>query len=295
MLGKLSQIKWTSGGGNNRDLVFIVVIVAFGLILMLKLAPYYEAHEQSIAYNRIQTTPSLPKQLLDQISIPFVGNKPATGFSFARAGRNAGHVDKNRPSVLERTLFDGQAIVLRVQSLNAYTSADTNQPIEVRVLAPAEKKQSDTDFSPAMGAKLIGTASPNLSAKRLYINFNELVAADGRSYPIQGQAVSSENLTTGIEGDYSSGLPSRLAGVALDQAITAVDQIGTAYLFTAIGPTGIGAQELRTAAMETNQQASSNVATEVTKDLRDTQAEMRLPANTVFLARVRANQTGAHP
>ena len=112
---------------------------------------------------------------------------------------------------------------------------------------------------------------------------------------MKGQAVSSENLTSGIEGDYSSGLLARIGGVALDQAITAVDQIGTAYLFNAIGPQGIGAQDLRTAAMETNQQASSNVSAAATQDLRNTPAEIRLPVGTVFYARVRSNQPGANP
>ncbi len=296
MLGKLSRLKWTSGGGSNRDLAFLIVFLAFSVILALKLAPYYQAREQNVTYNQIQTTPSIPKSFMELLSVPFTSStRPDSArTSQGLGGSSSGRASSDRPSIVERPLFDGQSILLKVRSVNPFTSNDTGQPIEVQVVGSGGKVYGEIDLTPAIGGKLVGAGSPNLSAKRLYISFNELVSADGRSYPVQGQAVGSESLTSGIEGDYSSGLPARLLGITLDRAITAVDQIGTAYLFTSLGPEGPGAQELRTAAMQVNQQASQNISAEATKDLRETPAEISLPAGSVFLVRVRAPQTGVH-
>lgn len=289
MLGKISQLKWSSSGGTNRDLAFVIVILAFGVILAAKLAPYYRTHDHSVAYNKVQTTSSVPKSLLEQFTVPFVGSRPySSTLETRRPNIPTVTHDPNRPSILERPLFDGQAVVLRVRSLNAYTSNEGSQPIEVKILGPGIKGTSDLDFSPALGGKLIGAGSPNLAAKKLQIAFNELISADGRSYAIQGQAIDPQSLASGIEGDYSSGLPSRLLGITIDRAITTVDQIGTAYLFSSIGPQGLGAQELRTAAMQTTQQASQNIAAEATKDLRETPPEIQLPSGTSFMVRIRA-------
>lgn len=294
MLGKLSQLKWTTSSGNHRDFAFVVIILVFGIILVAKLAPYYRTQEESIAYNKVQTIPSLPKGLLERITAPLTTTSSSTKGRSGESRKLPSRSDSSHPSLLERLLFDGQWVLLKVRALNEYSSNDTAQPIEAQVISPAGPS-SDIDFTPAAGAKMIGTGSPNLSTKRLYINFNEMVSADGHSYSVQGQAVGSESLATGIEGDYSSGLGSRILGVALDRTIMAADQIGTAYLFSAVGPTGVAGQEFRTAAMQTNQQASANISAETTKGLRETPAEIRLPAGSTFYVRIRATQTGSRP
>lgn len=295
MLGKLTHLKWASAQGGNRDLAFVIFILVFGMILILKLAPYYKSSEQSIAYNKVQTMPSVPKSLLEKITFPLTE-------TFKSRSDRVGHVPSQttaqngnqRPSVLERLLFDGQMVTFKVRSLNSYASTNSNQPIEVQILNPAGKDESEIDLTPAMGAKLVGAGSANLSAKRLNISFTELVTADNRSYAVQGLAIGSTDLTPGIEGDYSSGLTSRIAGIALDRTIMAADQVGTAYVLSAFGPTGYAAQNVSAAAMETNQQASSNISAAATQGLRETPAEIDLPAGTVFLARIHATQQGAH-
>lgn len=298
MLAKIDQLKWTSSSGSHRDLAFLIVILAFGIILTIKLAPYYRKQETNIVYNRVETTPSVPKTFLEKIALPIIGTgNPAGGSASTRPRSQAigGSAGTNRPSVLERPLFDGQTVVLRVRSQNAYSSNDSGQPIEVRILGPLNQRDGEIDYSPVINGRLLGTGTPNIQSKRLYIAFSELVSAEGRSYRIEGQAIGSENLTSGIEGDYSSGLPSRLLGIAIDRTIMAADQIGTAYLFSGLGPAGAGAQELRNTAMQVSQQASQNIAAEATKDLRDTPPEIKLPSGSVFLVRIRAAQMGIRP
>ncbi len=296
MLGKLTQLNWTSGGGSNRDLAFVIVFLAFGLILVVKLAPYYTTHEQSVSYNKIQTTPSIPKSFLAQMALPFTGGSKSQSDRSVHSGSQApAQTGEKRPSVLERQLFDGQVVTLRVRALNSYSSMNSGQPIEVQIIGPVGKESSEIDFTPAIGGKLLGIGSANLAIKKLNITFNELVSVDGRSYSIQGQAVESTNLAPGIEGDYSSGLATRLAGIALDRTIVAADQIGTGILFSALGPAGPNGQQLKTAAMETNQQASQNISAEATKSLREAQATIELRSGSVFLVRLRATQQGGHP
>ena len=294
MLGKLNHLKWSSDN-NGRDLIFLVVILAFGIILVAKLAPYYRGTGQSVAYNKVQTTPSVPKSFLEQFSFSPVLGRPQDGSRSSKASFSAAaKTDSNRPTVIERPLFDGQYVLLRVRSLNNYSS-EAGQPIEASVVAVTGNSQGEIDAGPAMKAKLVGAASPNFSEKRLHITFSELISTDGRTYSVQGQAVSPDTLTSGIEGNYSSGLPARLLGIAIDRTIMAADQIGTAYLFSAVGPSGPAGQELRAAAMETNQQASQNIAAAATQDLRDTPARIDLPVGSQFYVRVRGSQNGARP
>ncbi len=297
MLGKLDQFKWTSNGGSNRDLAFIIILLAFCVILTAKLAPYYQTQHQSAVYNKIQTTPSIPKTILNQLGLNFMTSYKENTVKAPQQIRGMTHVAQtggNHSSVLERPLFDGQSVIVKVRSLNPFSSNDMSQSVEVQVIESATHNSSETDFSPAIRAKLIGTALPNFSTKRLYISFTELISVEGRSYTIQGQAVDSENLSTGIDGNYSSGLSTRLFGVAIDRAIMAADQAGTAYLFSAIGPNGTGTQQLRSAAMDAAQQASQNISAETTKRLRETKAEITLPAGSIFFVRLQAKQQGNH-
>ena len=293
MLGKLNQLKWTAGGGGNRDFAFIIIFLAFGIILVAKLAPYYHTDSQSVVYNKIQTTPSVPKSFMEKMGVFSTASQKGGGGSRTAVGGSGGRDTGKHPSVYERPLFDGQTIILRVRSLNKYSSIESGQPIEAQVIG-ATKNENDVDLSPAINGKVIGTGSANLSAKRLNINFTELVSPEGRSYAIQGQAIGSENLTQGIDGDYSSGLSSRLLGIVIDRSITAADQVATAHLFSSVGPNGAGAMGFQTAVMSTNQEASQNISGEATKELRETPARIELESGTTFLIRVRAAQTGVH-
>ena len=295
MIGKLKLLKWTEKPSSSRDLVFIILILGFGIVLVAKLSPYFAEKHKSVITKNIQTLPTTPKEILDAVNAPLTASSSASNgkrFVSPFAGLSGG--DRNKPSIVERPIFDGNAVILKVRSLNPYSSRESNPPLEVTVLSPLIREaDSEQDFGPAEGAKLVGSANSNVSTKRLYINFSELITRSGRSFPIEGQAIQKETLSAGIVGDYSSGLPLRLLGVALDRTIMAADQVGMAYLFSSIGPDGSGSQEFKKAAMETNQQASQNIAAETTKDLRETPAEISLPTGSVFYVRVKA-QSGVH-
>lgn len=292
MNGKLSTFRWTDKSERSKDLIFIAIILAFGVLLVAKLAPYYQEKSRTVVYNSIQTVPNTPKDLVEKTEARtnFI-DKTRPGVSGgAWASRKN---DRKNPSVAERPLFDGQSVILKVRSLNPFSSKEANQILEATVVSPfLRDTDGSIDFSITDGAKLVGTGSANFSTKRLFLTFTEMVSKEGRGYPIQAQAIDRESLASGISGDYSSGLPTRLLGIALDRAIMAADQVGTAYLFSSIGPQGPANQEFKKAAMETNNQASQNLAAEATKDLRETSQEIALPSGSEFYVRVRTEAKG---
>lgn len=293
MIGRLSQFKWTDKNDHSRDLIFIIVILGFGLMLVAKLAPYYKDEHKTVVVSSVKTVPTVPKGIVEQ----FTGlrTKGSSGNEKAKSGKGWSAVprDHRAPSISERPLFDGQSVVLKARLLNPYSSTDESTPVEAMVFGTVPLgSDGDVDFSPAEGARLIGSARANISVKRLMVNFTEMVTRDGRSYAVQGQAIDSTTRSSGIEGDYSSGLPTRLAGIAIERLIMAADQVAMSHLFSATAPEGQAAQQFELAARQTNQDAAASVSREATKDLRDTKAEISLDPGFEFRVRLKGADRG---
>jgi hypothetical protein len=294
MIGRLSQFKWSDKQESSRDLIFIIIILGFGIMLVARLAPYYQSHPKTVVLNAIKTTSRAPKGLIEEINAPLIrlaaGNASRSNH---REGWSPLGKEHHAASVTERPLFDAQTVILKTRLLSPYSSKDETTPVEAVVVGTLQRaSEAEVDFTAAEGARLIGTGRANFSIKRLLLNFNEMVARDGRSYSVQGQAIDATTQIGSIDGDYSSGLGTRIAGIGLERLIMAADQVGMARLFGATVPQGQATQQFETAAMETNLEASASVSGVATQDLRETPAEITLKPGYEFEVRLKGRTSG---
>src|SRR4051794_17126739 len=118
--GKLSSFRWTDKSEHSRDLIFVIVILGFGIMLVAKLAPYYQDNRRIVVYSAIQTVPNTPRELVEKINaaVPSTNEPQRAKGSGSSWGNQKS--DRNMPSVAERPLFDGQAVILKVRSLNPF-------------------------------------------------------------------------------------------------------------------------------------------------------------------------------
>ena len=296
MIGRLSKFKWTDKQEHSRDLIFVIIILGFGIMLTARLAPHYKDLKKSVILNTARSTQNIPKSLVDQINAPLTrlltGNaahkNEGSGWEHSARARQA-------PSIAERPLFDGQTVLLTAKLLTPFSSEDERTPIEAAItgIIPSETT-SDVDFSPCEAARLLGTGKANFSVKRLTLGFTEMVGRDGKSYGVIAQAIDPSTRVNGVEGDFSSGLGTRIAGIALERLIMAADQVGMAKLFSATIPTNQPAQQFETAAMETNQEASASISGAATEDLRETKAKITLQPGFEFQVRIKDVSSGVN-
>lgn len=294
MIGRLSKFKWTDKQPYSRDLIFLVMILGVGIILAAKLAPYYKDDQKSVVLNSVKTTPTAPKGLIEEINAPITRLMAGDPTKSKRdSGWPESSRDHHAASVTERLLFDGQTVLLTARLLTPYSSKDENTPVEATVIGSIPRpSDADVDFSASDGARLVGNGKANFSLKRLLLNFSEMVARDGHAYAVQGQAVDPSTQTGSIEGDYSSGLATRIAGIGLERLIMAADQVGMARLFSVTVPQNQPTQQFETAAMETNQEASASISAAATQSLRDTPAEITLKPGFEFQVRIKGSGQG---
>ena len=295
MIGRFSQFKWTNKQEHSRDLIFIIFILGFGLVVVAKLAPYYRDTRKTVVISTLRATPTVPKGLVDQINAPLLG---LMGGDHSKATRGNGWIqsghDHPSAAVAERVLFDGQTVLLKARLLTPYSSKDESTPLEAVVVGAIRRfSDSEIDFSASDGAKLVGVGRANFLVKRLLLTFSEMISHDGRSYAVQGQAVDPATQTASIEGDYSSGLATRIAGIGLERLIMAADQVGMARLFSVTVPQNQAAAQFETAAIETNQEASASISGAATQDLRDAQPQITLQPGFEFQVRLKAQSQEA--
>lgn len=193
--------------------------------------------------------------------------------------------------VIERPLFDNLTVTLTVALEQAFSSAQGDGAVEARVLSlhrSGPTGSMSTDTSVAEGATLHGSAAANFEQKKVQIRFTELVMRDGKRFSIAGVAIDAETNSLGVTAHYSSGLASRLLGVGISQAITAADQIGMAHVLENTNDSSVVNRELNRMTIDANGQVVGDLGSEATKDLRDTKAELSLPAGTIFPVRLKA-------
>lgn len=298
MKALISEMKWSDKSSLSKETLLLVAIALAGIFAYVRIRPLFEttiqvvtapeqSHEASSSTSAAKVLPELlPAQIRDSSAT----ERRSFGYSAMPATAKQ---DPTKPSVLERPLFDGLAVNFRAILLHALSSQEPSAPVEARIIESiGEDSSSSADLSSVRGARIVGTFSPNFATKRLNISFAELVSAEGRSYTVAGAAFDPDTRSIGTVANSSSGLPSRLAGIALDRAIVATDQVAMAKLFSLGTDNSSASKELQKAMVDTNQQASMSLSAEATKDLRETQAELSLPAGALLSVRIRSAQPG---
>lgn len=212
--------------------------------------------------------------------------------SDSKNGKSASHPERMSSGgrgIIERPLFDGQTVILKAVLLGAVSSLEPESPVEAEVkTAVLEQNSFEVDTTSVEKARIVGVLASNMNLRRLNFSFNELTTKEGRTYTVQGFAVDPETKALGVAANYSSGLGSRLLGVGLDRAIVATDQIAMAKVIEGINGDSTASKELQRASIETNQQAAMSISSEATKSLRETPAELSLPAGTELIIRIKA-------
>ncbi len=288
----LEKFSWADKPEIKKEVILVAAILAVVGIGYFK----FRSNESSsvvVKSSQVETTKP-PTSLLEKLTLTN---------SRKNAGSEAGthnSTNQRRPetersavgkAIIERPLFDGLEVILKGVLLGEVSSLAPENPAEIQIvsLVPDEATQN-LDPSEVLEAKIKGIISTNMAKKRLNITFAEITTKEGRSFSVTGYAVDPESKTLGLAANYSSGLGSRILGVALDRTIVAADQIAMAKIMDGMSDNSQSAKELQRASIETNQQASMSISAEATKDLRETSAELSLPVGTLILMKVRASK-----
>lgn len=213
-----------------------------------------------------------------------------TAFRTLKAGSAAGQSLAHSPvKVIERPLLDGLLVTVSATLVRSISSLEPDPSVEAVFGALIRTEETHAlDDDPLRGARLIGMAIPNMDLKRMALRFSELVTREGRSYGVQAIAIDPETQTQGVVAEYSSGLGSRLVGVGISRVITAGDQILMSKLLPDSGQASVVQQVTQEAARQMNDQAANEISLETTRNLRETKAELSLPAGTQLMLRLRA-------
>jgi hypothetical protein len=294
MSGFLKTFQWTEKPKVSRDMVFAAIIAVAAVILVFKLAPYFESAQKTVVYTPKDSRATFPKEDMGRYTLLGPQQRSYGAGSAAPSPIQKSSNEKKGRSVVERPLFDGLSVLVRAVLLTPYSSLQSDTPIEAQIYEiQTDGSTSEIDIGPALHAKLVGVGTANLSVKKVQLRFQELVSSDGRSYAVTGMAVDPKTLAAGLEGDYSSGLGKRLLGLTLNRAMVLGDQIAVSKIIqgTADG-NDLAALETQRAIMETNQQATTSLSSEVTKDLRETPSVIELPQGALLTIRLRASERG---
>ena len=196
---------------------------------------------------------------------------------------------KSPVRIIERPLFDGLPVLVSARLARGISSLEPDLSTEADFVALIRTEETqELDDESMQGAKLMGVAVPNLDLKRMVLHFSEIVTREGRHYAVQATAIDPETQTQGVPADYSSGLPSRLAGVGISRVLTAADQILMAKLLPDPGRASIVQQATQEAARQLNDEAANDISLEATRNLRETKAELSLAVGTSLTLRLRA-------
>ena len=297
MDARISSHKWSNKITISKEAGLICAVVIAAIIAFFKVKPYFNEHSNVVVYKDVQTVKSEEEKSSAAVEMA-ASHIEMKELPKQRAGQFAGYsVPKSgerKSTLIERPLFDGLPVLIKAQLLNGISSKQTDKQVELKILSlkPLDKA-AELDSTSFIGSRLLGQLLANLQSKRIEMRFNELISTDGRSYGVAAVALDLESNSLGAPADYSSGLPFRLLGVAIDRGINAADQIAMAKFLekTTNDQSQVG-KEIQRASIETNQQAAMNLSAETTKELRETPAELSLDAGTIIHVRLRALQTG---
>jgi hypothetical protein len=283
------KFKWTDKPEFKREHALLCTIIGVLVIGFFKLRPYFQESSNVIAHTEHSEQSKAPKSLLEKLGLTGESKNQAREVHAISGGRSFGGSSQGTTSsqkaIIERPLFDGLEVILKGTLLNSISSLASENPAEIRVsgFIPTELTQGMND-SEIVGAQLKGIVTANNNKRILNISFTQITTNEGRTFPASGYAIDLAHKTLGIAAEYSSGLPRRLLGAVLDRAIVAGDQIGMSALIT--GGAGNSIAQI-------NQQATNEISEEATKDLRETQEELSVPAGTIIAVKIRIQQGGS--
>jgi hypothetical protein len=301
MSAELNQHSWTEKSRLSGHLSLAAAGAVALIFTYFKLRPYlasdnkihpYQGQDQ--ADHRSSDSEKKAKEIKDSVFSKLI---PIPHFGIPQGTSGAGRQSRGRVQIIERPLFDGLSVTIRAILLRGISSLESSPRIEARYESFVKEDETrDLDDSMVTGARLTGVAIANLDLKRLVLNFGELITHDGRSIPIQGTAIDPETQTQGVKADYASGLATRLFGVAISGVMTAGDQVLMAKVLPDPSTATLTQQATAQASKQLNDQAATDLSLEATKGLRQTKAELSLPAGTEITIRLRvapqASQTG---
>ena len=284
----LEKFKWTDKPELTREHVLLGAIFAIFGIGYFKLKPYFENHPTVITQSSQFDSHSIPESILIRLGFGHKKGRDA-GHGTSSSGGHASASGTNKKSVVERPLFDGIEVTLTGILQGGVSSLASENPavISITSLVPDDTSRS-FDVSEVYQALAKGSVSENRGKKHLNISFSELTTSEGRSYQITGYAFDPETKTLGVPAEYASGLGSRILGVVLDRVITGGDEVGMAALMNGVSQNSPASAQIQMASVATNQQASTELSQEATKDLRGTQPELSLPAGTEITLKIKA-------
>ncbi|MCM0606264.1 MAG: hypothetical protein KA715_09250 [Xanthomonadaceae bacterium] len=289
----IEKFKWTDKPEVKREMILLACILLVSLVGFFKLKPYFTEQNvvivQSIQSDSIKPSVEfLQKTSLSKSEAKGFGFDLAKAFSWSSKSSSATRTS-NTPSVIERPLLDGLEVIFEGILLGDISSLAPESPVQIRLNQfVSEDHTAVLDISEIVGGQIRGILSTNINKKRLNFSFSELLNKEGRAYPITGYAIDSDLKTVGIEADYSSGLLTRLLGVALNKGIVAADQIAMSKVMNGLTDNSATSKELQRASIETNQQVSMSLSTEATKDLKETQPELSLKSGASVFVKIRS-------
>ena len=298
MSAEVKEHSWTEKSQLSGHLALALAGVVALLFAYFKIKPYLNPEKKVHPYqgqdqtdHRSAESGKKEKELNDSFISKLA---PITHLGTLGGGLGSGAGARSRVHVIERPLFDGLSVTIRATLSRGVSSLENDPRVEAHFDSLVkEEETADLDDSSVIGAKLLGVSVPNMDLKRLVLNFSELVTRDGHSIPIQATAIDMETQTQGVRANYASGLGPRLLGVGISQVMTAGDQILMAKVLPDPSTATITQQATAQAAQQMNDQAATNLSLEATKSLRETKAELSLPAGTPLTIRLRvAPQAG---
>lgn len=293
MKSMIQKFNWTDKPELKREFLLIGSIAIVLIVGFFKFKPYFSEQSKVITAAMQSDLTKPPQGFFNKTSLP---KKESKGFSFDlfqsfRTSGGSRHVELGRsgPSIVERPLLDGLEVTFEGVLLGDVSTLAPENPVQIQLLRLIpEDHTASLDPTELEGGQIRGTISSNMSKKKLNFSFSELLNKAGRAYSITGYAVVQDTKTVGVDADYSSGLFTRLLGVALNRGIVAADQIAMAKVMDGMADNSATSKEIQRASIETNQQASMSLSTEATKEMRETQAELSLAHGTPIFVKIRS-------
>ncbi len=192
------------------------------------------------------------------------------------------------PRVLERPIFDGKNVTLQVRLTTELDSASGDTSVEGRIIGVMDQDQTGSvDTTTVKNAVIRGSATPNFDAKRYMARFSEVLTTEGKAIPVAGIAFNPGDSSLGIPSEYSSGLPSRLVGSALNRVIVAADQVAETHVLDNNSDSAVS-RELSRVAGQGSSETANGVGDEATRTLRETKPILKVKAGMIIFVKMQS-------
>lgn len=286
---------WTGHIKPSRTrLLLWIATTILGAVVFFKLKPYYVDRPVVNAYIRDDSRTKKAEGGVFGEGLNILSkNIESTTRSGLRSGTGSGRAGISRASaakVLERPLFDGKNVTLKVRLTTALDSDSGDPGVEGQILGVVDSEQSSSmDAATVRLATLRGSATPNFETKRYMTQFRELLTSDGKLIQLTGVAYTTSDSMLGIPAEYSSGLPSRLFGTALNRVIVAADTVAESRVLDDGSGSAVD-RELGRLARQGSSETANGLGDEASKGLRETKAVLRVQAGQIIFVKTQVSR-----